>query len=172
MYIYIYIYIYIIYLILTTFFKKSESEFKGHIVSCSLFPQICILWLNRMRVKLGVPYTRTGVILMEILNKNFNKLIIFNKSEKKLKSLSHVWLFATPWTVAHQAPPSMGFSFSRGSSQPRDRTQVCHIVNRHFNLWATREDYISISKLLIRERKCLKTERVAPGPSPTTCILR
>ena len=24
--------------------------------------------------------------------------------------LSHVWLFATPWTVAYQAPPSMGFS--------------------------------------------------------------
>ena len=28
----------------------------------------------------------------------------------KLKSLSPVQLFATPWTVAHQAPPSMGFS--------------------------------------------------------------
>ena len=25
-------------------------------------------------------------------------------------SLSHVWLFVTPWTVAHQAPLSMGFS--------------------------------------------------------------
>ena len=28
----------------------------------------------------------------------------------KVKSLSHVWLFATPWTAAHQAPLSMGFS--------------------------------------------------------------
>ena len=27
-----------------------------------------------------------------------------------LKSLSRVQLFATPWTVAYQAPPSMGFS--------------------------------------------------------------
>ena len=27
-----------------------------------------------------------------------------------MKSLSHVRLFATPWTVAHQAPLSMGFS--------------------------------------------------------------
>ena len=27
-----------------------------------------------------------------------------------MKSLSHVRLFATPWTVAFQAPPSMGFS--------------------------------------------------------------
>ena len=28
----------------------------------------------------------------------------------KLKSESYVWLFVTPWTAAHQAPPSMGFS--------------------------------------------------------------
>ena len=28
----------------------------------------------------------------------------------KMKSLSHVRLFATPWTVDYQAPPSMGFS--------------------------------------------------------------
>ena len=27
-----------------------------------------------------------------------------------MKSLSRVRLFATPWTVAHQAPPSVGFS--------------------------------------------------------------
>ena len=27
-----------------------------------------------------------------------------------VKSFSHVWLFAILWTVAHQAPPSMGFS--------------------------------------------------------------
>ena len=27
-----------------------------------------------------------------------------------MKSLSHVRFFATPWTVAHQAPPTMGFS--------------------------------------------------------------
>ena len=28
----------------------------------------------------------------------------------KVKSLSRVQLFATPWIVAYQAPPSMGFS--------------------------------------------------------------
>ena len=28
----------------------------------------------------------------------------------EVKSFSHVWLFATPWTVAYQAPPSMGSS--------------------------------------------------------------
>ena len=28
----------------------------------------------------------------------------------KIKLLSRVWLFATLWTIAHQAPPPMGFS--------------------------------------------------------------
>ena len=46
--------------------------------------------------------------------------------------LSCVCLFVTPWTVAHQAPLSVGFSqarllewvaasYSRGSSHPRDQ---------------------------------------------------
>ena len=32
------------------------------------------------------------------------------KGKVKVKSLSHVRLFATPWIAAYQAPPSMGFS--------------------------------------------------------------
>ena len=32
------------------------------------------------------------------------------KLESEVKSLSHVWLFVTPWTLAYQAPSSMGFS--------------------------------------------------------------
>ena len=32
------------------------------------------------------------------------------KWKEKVKSLSRVRLLATPWTAAHQAPPSMGFS--------------------------------------------------------------
>ena len=36
----------------------------------------------------------------------------------------------------------VAISFSRGSSQPRDRTQVSHIKGRRFNLWATREALI------------------------------
>ena len=33
-----------------------------------------------------------------------------SKWKVKVKSLSRVRLIATPWTAAHQAPPSMGFS--------------------------------------------------------------
>ena len=32
------------------------------------------------------------------------------KGKVKVKSLSRVGLLGTPWTTAHQAPPSMGFS--------------------------------------------------------------
>ena len=32
------------------------------------------------------------------------------KWKVKVKSLSHARLFTTPWTAAHQAPPSIGFS--------------------------------------------------------------
>ena len=32
------------------------------------------------------------------------------KWKVKVKSLSHIWLLATPWTAAHPGPPPMGFS--------------------------------------------------------------
>ena len=72
---------------------------------------------------------------------------IFSMSEWSRSVVSD--FFATPWTVANQAPPSMEFSrqeywsgwifFSRGSSRPRDLTQVSHIVGRCFTVWAPRE---------------------------------
>ena len=39
----------------------------------------------------------------------------------------------------------VAISFSRGSSQPRDWTQVSCIPGRHFNLWATREAPLPLS---------------------------
>ena len=55
-------------------------------------------------------------------------------------SLSCTGLFVTLWTVAHQAPLSMGFSRqeyqgglscppSKGSSQPRDRNHVSYLLH-------------------------------------------
>ena len=38
------------------------------------------------------------------------KILMWNKWRAKVKSFNHVWLFATPWTVAYQGPPSTGFS--------------------------------------------------------------
>ena len=36
----------------------------------------------------------------------------------------------------------VAFPFSRGSSQPRDRTQVSHIAGRFFTSWTTREAHV------------------------------
>ena len=70
-----------------------------------------------------------------------------HRSEEEVKSLSRVRLFATPWSVAYQALPSMGFSRQecwsglpfpspRESSQPRYRTQVSSIAGRRFTVCA------------------------------------
>ena len=63
----------------------------------------------------------------------------------KVKSLSRVRLFVIPWTIAYQAPQSMGvlqarmleciaMPSSRGSSRPRDRTQVSRIASGLFTM--------------------------------------
>ena len=66
-------------------------------------------------------------------------------------------LFATSWTVAHQAPLSIGILLakivewvatlsSRGSSQPRDQTQVSYIAGGFFTSWAIRETLYKVTK--------------------------
>ena len=64
-----------------------------------------------------------------------------------------------PMAVAYQAPPSVeffqarvlewiAFAFCRGSSPPRDWTQVSRTASRHFAVWATREaPFISIMQV-------------------------
>ena len=42
--------------------------------------------------------------------KIFIRYFLSDKVVVALQSLCCVWLFATPWTAAYQAPPSMGFS--------------------------------------------------------------
>ena len=44
------------------------------------------------------------------LSVSFFGISPFSLPWSEVKSLSRVRLFATPWTVAYQAPPSMGFS--------------------------------------------------------------
>ena len=56
-----------------------------------------------------------------------------SKWKVKVKSLSRVWLSATPWTAAHKAPPSVGFSrqeYWSGVSLPSPAT-TCYSWNQH-----------------------------------------
>ena len=61
------------------------------------------------------------------------------------KSLSHVRLFCDLMDYTVQGIlqarilEGVAFPFSRGSFQPRDRTQVSRIADGFFTSWATRE---------------------------------
>ena len=82
---------------------------------------------------------------------------IYPDKSEWMRLLSCVQLFATPWTVAYQAPPSMGFSRQecwsglpfpspRDLPWPRDWTRVSRIVGRPFTVWATWEVKTIIQK--------------------------
>ena len=49
-------------------------------------------------------------ILYQLSYEGSPGLVVSPKVKVKVKSLSCVRLFVTPWTVTYQAPPSMGFS--------------------------------------------------------------
>ena len=77
-------------------------------------PQPCIIQWNYEPCHVGSPKmdgswwrvpTKHGPLEKGMAN-CFRNL----RDKAKVKSLSYVQLFATPWTVAHQAPLSMGFS--------------------------------------------------------------
>ena len=57
---------------------------------------------TRLRCPWDSPGKNTGV--------GCHFLLQYMKGKVKVRLLSHVRLFATPWTAAHQAPLSMGFS--------------------------------------------------------------
>ena len=60
---------------------------------------------------------------------------------------------ATPWTVHGILQARIlewaDIPFSRGSFQPRDRTQVSHMAGGFFTSWATREVHISIGMCIL-----------------------
>ena len=70
----------------------------------------------------------------------------------KVKSVSRVWLYCDPMDCSLPDSSVHGIfqarvlewfaiSFSRGSSQPRDWTQVCRIAGKHFTIWASMVSY-------------------------------
>ena len=56
----------------------------------------------------------TGVLLLQHINVSNYHIVHLKLTQyiQEVKSLSHVWLFKTPWTVAHQAPLSIGFPWT------------------------------------------------------------
>ena len=72
----------------------------------------------------------------------------------------------------------VALAFSRGSSQPRDRTQVSRIAGRCFTIWATRKaSFWALIKMVLEEViektwlladfPAYSEQLVAPHPSPS-----
>ena len=67
---------------------------------------------NHLLVKINCGlYINCTLTLMDHIHLLFKLCLKWSEVKwSEVKSLSCVWLFATPWTVAYQAAPSMGFS--------------------------------------------------------------
>ena len=94
----------------------------------------------------------------------------------KSKSLSRVPLFAIPWTTCSLPGSSahgilqarilewVAVLFSRGSSQPRDWTQVSWMAGRLLIAWATREAMLSSDPFKLLLPQGLPTACPPSGP--------
>ena len=74
-------------------------------------------------------------------------------SQRKWKSLSHVQLFVTPWTVVHGILQArilkwVAYPFSSGSSRPRNQTGVSCIAERFFTNWTIKNPCFPLLTLI------------------------
>ena len=81
----------------------------------------------------------------QIIVYSYNGILFSHKKEQPGKSDSHSVTLWDPmdYTVhgilQARIPEWVAFPFSRGSSEPRDQTQVSRTADRFFTSWATRE---------------------------------
>ena len=87
----------------TTLMAESEEELKSLLMKVKKEIEKVGLKFNIQKIKI----IASGPITSWQIN---GKTVKKKKKKVKLKSLSSVRLFATLWTVVHQASPSMGFS--------------------------------------------------------------
>ena len=80
-----------------TFSRVSSWSRDWTHISC-IGRWILYLWATRKALGVRLPLSKFYLSVIYVLINKVN-----------VKSLSCVWLFATPWTVAHKAPLSMGF---------------------------------------------------------------
>ena len=93
--------------------------------------------------------------------------LLMNYWKWEWKLISGAWLFEAIYKVHEilqaRILESIAFPFSRGSSQPRDRTQVSHITGGFFTSWAIREALMNYC-MILKNDKWMPDYR-APRPS-------
>ena len=82
------------------------------------------------------------------------------KWKVKVKSLSHVRLFVTPWTVAYQAPPSMGFSRQEYWSGVPLPSPKINLKRCHLKIFKDEPTHVPKSKRKIKKDFSLKPWKI------------
>ena len=109
-------------------------------------------------------------------NRRKKKCDALKGAQLKVTSLSHVWLFATPWTVAYWAPPSMGFSGQGYWSglpfpQPQHLTAALEFPHIHsfihLRILKLEPSYVWSSNLAFAEAPVWETNRTISSMSPS-----
>ena len=120
-------------ILLTLSYNQSPSH---------LYVFIFIFWPCLMACRILFPWSRMETVSTAVKAQSPNHWCLVSQSCPTLCDPMDC--------IARQAPLPVGIlqarilewvaiSSSRGSSQPRNRTQVSHIAGRFFTIWATRE---------------------------------
>ena len=114
---------------------------------------LCANIIFRMHWMVLLHGCQLPISLLNLISESCLCLLFFSsyvKSES-VSHISHVQVFATPWTVCslpgssvHGILPArilawVAIPFSRGSSWPKEQTWISGITGRFFTIWATRE---------------------------------
>ena len=109
----------------------KKSVINSHTSSLLSRKEAWILTLVRWFSGTLVPSSHPAGFLSEWMNEV--------KVTQSCPTLSDPTDYTVPGILQARILEWLAFPFSRGSSQPKDRTQVFHIVGRFFTTWATRE---------------------------------
>ena len=88
-------------------FELLKSYFSIAVAAAAKLPQLCLTLCNPID---GNPPGSTVPGILQARTLEWVAISFSNVWKWKVKLLSRVWLFMTPWTAAYQAPLSMGFS--------------------------------------------------------------
>ena len=89
-----------------------HGDFLPYNIQCLLLLLSCFSRVRLCDPRDGNPPGSAVPGILQARTLEWVAISFFNawKWKAKVKSLSHVWLSATPWTAAYRAPPSTGFS--------------------------------------------------------------
>ena len=134
-------------LIISWWLLKNKGFIISYCKKC-IYVSLCEAWLHFKSTDFSQIISLFSIPILTSHMKSKNWCV--SLAECVLSCFSCVWLFVTLWTIAHQALLSVGFLqarilewvamlFSRGPSQPRDRTCVFHFGRQVLTTSATWE---------------------------------